>query len=88
MITNNLNCVDMGMRSVLYALLKRELPGINEYFAIPEIELDAENATGKIYLKQNSEYQGRHLCLFFDGVNGINLYFLQNKINTHFIFSF
>jgi starch-binding outer membrane protein, SusD/RagB family len=31
--------------------------GVNEYFAIPAIELDAENATGKIFLKQNPGYQ-------------------------------
>jgi hypothetical protein len=31
--------------------------GVNEYFAIPENELDAENATGTIYLKQNPGYQ-------------------------------
>jgi hypothetical protein len=30
--------------------------GVNEYFAIPQIEIDAENATGKIYLKQNPGY--------------------------------
>ena len=31
--------------------------GTNEYFAIPLIEIDAENATGKIALKQNPGYQ-------------------------------
>jgi starch-binding outer membrane protein, SusD/RagB family len=31
--------------------------GINEHFAIPQKELDAENATGTIYLKQNPGYQ-------------------------------
>ena len=31
--------------------------GINEYFAIPQAEIDAENATGKINLKQNPGYQ-------------------------------
>jgi starch-binding outer membrane protein, SusD/RagB family len=31
--------------------------GVNEYFAIPQQEIDAENATGKIYLKQNPGYQ-------------------------------
>jgi len=31
--------------------------GVNEYFAVPQIELDAENATGKVYLKQNPGYQ-------------------------------
>jgi hypothetical protein len=31
--------------------------GVNEYFAIPVNELDAENATGKIFLKQNPGYQ-------------------------------
>jgi hypothetical protein len=30
--------------------------GINEYFAIPQQQLDLENATGKIYLKQNPGY--------------------------------
>jgi hypothetical protein len=30
--------------------------GVNEYFAIPQNELDAENATGKIFLKQNPGY--------------------------------
>ena len=30
--------------------------GINEYFAIPQVEIDAENATGTIYLKQNPGY--------------------------------
>jgi starch-binding outer membrane protein, SusD/RagB family len=30
--------------------------GINEYFAIPQNELDAENSTGKVYLKQNPGY--------------------------------
>ncbi len=31
--------------------------GVNEYFAIPQNEIDAENATGKIFLKQNPGYQ-------------------------------
>jgi len=31
--------------------------GVNEYFAIPQNELDAENATGKQFLKQNPGYQ-------------------------------
>jgi hypothetical protein len=31
--------------------------GVNEYFAIPQQEIDAENATGKIFLKQNPGYQ-------------------------------
>ncbi|HTQ29559.1 MAG TPA: RagB/SusD family nutrient uptake outer membrane protein [Puia sp.] len=31
--------------------------GVNEYFAIPQIELDLENATGKVVLKQNPGYQ-------------------------------
>jgi len=31
--------------------------GTNEYFAIPLVELDAENSTGKVYLKQNPGYQ-------------------------------
>ena len=31
--------------------------GVNEYFAIPQKELDAENSTGTIYLKQNPGYQ-------------------------------
>ncbi|HET6256323.1 MAG TPA: RagB/SusD family nutrient uptake outer membrane protein [Puia sp.] len=31
--------------------------GVNEYFAIPQIELDAENAKGTVYLKQNPGYQ-------------------------------
>ncbi len=31
--------------------------GVNEYFAIPQVELDAENATGKKYLQQNPGYQ-------------------------------
>jgi hypothetical protein len=31
--------------------------GVNEYFAIPQKELDAENSTGKIVLKQNPGYQ-------------------------------
>ena len=30
--------------------------GVNEYFAIPQIEIDAENATGKVVLKQNPGY--------------------------------
>ena len=30
--------------------------GVNEYFAIPQVEIDAENATGTIYLKQNPGY--------------------------------
>jgi hypothetical protein len=30
--------------------------GVNEYFAIPQNELDAENATGIEYLKQNPGY--------------------------------
>jgi hypothetical protein len=30
--------------------------GVNEYFAIPQVEIDAENASGKIYLKQNPGY--------------------------------
>lgn len=30
--------------------------GVNEYFAIPQVEIDAENASGKIYLKQNKGY--------------------------------
>jgi starch-binding outer membrane protein, SusD/RagB family len=31
--------------------------GINEYFAIPQNEIDAENSTGTVYLKQNPGYQ-------------------------------
>ena len=31
--------------------------GVNEYFALPQNEIDAENSTGKIYLKQNPGYQ-------------------------------
>jgi hypothetical protein len=31
--------------------------GVNEYFAIPLNEIDAENATGKVALKQNPGYQ-------------------------------
>ncbi len=31
--------------------------GVNEYFAIPQVEIDVENATGKVYLKQNPGYQ-------------------------------
>ncbi|HLZ87920.1 MAG TPA: RagB/SusD family nutrient uptake outer membrane protein [Puia sp.] len=31
--------------------------GVNEYFAIPQNELDAENAKGTVYLKQNPGYQ-------------------------------
>jgi hypothetical protein len=31
--------------------------GVNEFFAIPQTEIDAENSTGKIYLKQNPGYQ-------------------------------
>jgi starch-binding outer membrane protein, SusD/RagB family len=31
--------------------------GVNEYFAIPQNELDAENAKGTIFLKQNPGYQ-------------------------------
>jgi starch-binding outer membrane protein, SusD/RagB family len=31
--------------------------GVNEYFAIPQVELDAENATGKKFLQQNPGYQ-------------------------------
>ncbi len=31
--------------------------GVNEYFAIPQNEIDAENSTGKIVLKQNPGYQ-------------------------------
>lgn len=31
--------------------------GTNEYFAIPQKEIDAENSTGTIYLKQNPGYQ-------------------------------
>lgn len=31
--------------------------GVNEYFAIPQNEIDAENSTGKVYLKQNPGYQ-------------------------------
>jgi hypothetical protein len=31
--------------------------GVNEYFAIPQKEIDAENSTGTIYLKQNPGYQ-------------------------------
>jgi starch-binding outer membrane protein, SusD/RagB family len=30
--------------------------GVNEYFAIPQVEIDAENATGTIFLKQNPGY--------------------------------
>ncbi|MEP6950506.1 MAG: RagB/SusD family nutrient uptake outer membrane protein [Ginsengibacter sp.] len=30
--------------------------GANEYFAIPQNEIDAENSTGKIFLKQNPGY--------------------------------
>jgi len=31
--------------------------GVNEYFAIPQKEIDVENSTGTIYLKQNPGYQ-------------------------------
>jgi hypothetical protein len=31
--------------------------GVNEYFAIPQTQLDAENATGTVYLKQNPGYK-------------------------------
>ena len=31
-------------------------PGVNEYFAIPQVQIDAENATGTVYLKQNPGY--------------------------------
>jgi len=31
--------------------------GVNEYFAIPLSEIQAENATGKVYLMQNQGYQ-------------------------------
>lgn len=31
--------------------------GVNEYFAIPQNEIDAENSTGTVYLKQNPGYQ-------------------------------
>jgi starch-binding outer membrane protein, SusD/RagB family len=31
--------------------------GVNEYFAIPQNEIDAENSTGTPYLKQNPGYQ-------------------------------
>ncbi|HEY8734578.1 MAG TPA: RagB/SusD family nutrient uptake outer membrane protein [Puia sp.] len=31
--------------------------GVNEYFAIPQKEIDAENATGTVFLKQNPGYQ-------------------------------
>jgi starch-binding outer membrane protein, SusD/RagB family len=31
--------------------------GVNEYFAIPQQEIDAENSTGTVYLKQNPGYQ-------------------------------
>jgi hypothetical protein len=31
--------------------------GINEYFAIPQVQIDAENSTGKVVLKQNPGYQ-------------------------------
>jgi starch-binding outer membrane protein, SusD/RagB family len=31
--------------------------GVNEYFAIPQKEIDAENSTGTEYLKQNPGYQ-------------------------------
>jgi hypothetical protein len=31
--------------------------GVNEYFAIPQKELDAENSTGTVVLKQNPGYQ-------------------------------
>jgi hypothetical protein len=31
--------------------------GVNEYFAIPQSEIDAENSSGKIALKQNPGYQ-------------------------------
>ena len=30
--------------------------GVNEYFAIPQNEIDAENVTGTVYLKQNPGY--------------------------------
>ncbi len=30
--------------------------GVNEYFAIPQVQIDAENATGVVYLKQNPGY--------------------------------
>jgi hypothetical protein len=31
--------------------------GVNEYFAIPQQEIDAENSTGTVFLKQNPGYQ-------------------------------
>jgi starch-binding outer membrane protein, SusD/RagB family len=31
--------------------------GVNEYFALPQNEIDAENSTGTVYLKQNPGYQ-------------------------------
>ena len=31
--------------------------GVNEYFAIPLNEIQAENSTGKVYLVQNPGYQ-------------------------------
>jgi hypothetical protein len=31
--------------------------GVNEFFAIPQVEIDAENSTGTEYLKQNPGYQ-------------------------------
>jgi starch-binding outer membrane protein, SusD/RagB family len=31
--------------------------GVNEYFAIPQNEIDAENSTGTVYLQQNPGYQ-------------------------------
>ncbi len=30
--------------------------GVNEYFAIPQVQIDAENSTGVVYLKQNPGY--------------------------------
>ncbi|GAC1586531.1 MAG: RagB/SusD family nutrient uptake outer membrane protein [Chitinophagaceae bacterium] len=56
-ILNNYVSVEKTRRSFYYIVNTAVFTkGVNEYFAIPQVEIDAENASGKIYLKQNKGY--------------------------------
>jgi len=46
-------------RSSFYYIVNTAIftKGVNEYFALPQKEIDAENSTGVVYLKQNPGYK-------------------------------
>jgi len=57
-ILNNYVTVEKTRNSFYYIVNTAVFTkGINEYFAIPQGEIDAENSTGKVYLKQNPGYR-------------------------------